>query len=122
MRDDEDAQPDLARSKWNSSDRKVQLLVGSFDREIVAIGSLIGTSCAKWWIGKHDVVATAARYFINRISQSNLWFEAVKIEIHQCETTRTLNQILPEVSGTLPIGKFSCLLEVSIVKSSRSGA
>src|SRR5688572_584737 len=80
---------------------KVQLLVGGFDREVFAFWSLIGAFCSKWWIRQHNIIATTTRHFVNRISQSNLRLEAVKIQIHQREATRTLNQILSEVRRTL---------------------
>lgn len=87
---------------------EVQLLVARGDGEVVSGGCLIRTLRAKGRVGHHYVKPLAARNLVYRISQRDVGFKTMQVEIHQRETAGTCNQFLPKVRvGLQPFGEIA---------------
>ena len=80
---------------------EVELLVGSRDREVLAVRCLVRPFRAERRVGQHNIEAPAVRVLVDRVAEPDRGLDIVKEQIHQRKPARAGDQLLPEV-GTLP--------------------
>ena len=76
---------------------EVQLLVRRADREVVAVGRLVGALGAEGRVRQHDIKAAIVRHLVDRIAELDVRLQAVQHEIHQGQAARPGDQVLAEV-------------------------
>src|SRR5206468_3328020 len=84
---------------------------------------------SEWWIRQDNVKAIRRRRLVDRISERDYWFDAMEIEIHQGQSSRSGDQILTVVRlGPYPFGDCSiqcttlCLVEKPLIGRNEKAA
>src|SRR5439155_5322938 len=72
--------------------QKIELLVACRDREVVAVGRLVRAFGAERWVRQYDIEALAVRHFVDRITDLNVGFEVMQVEVHKREAPRALHE------------------------------
>src|SRR5690606_6668911 len=107
---------------------EVQLLIGCLDREVFTDRNLVSSTVAEWRVGEDDIESLTAWGLVDRVAQCDVRLDLVQVQIHEGESPRTLNELLPVVRrrpdtfGGLPVECAAGLLLEPLVCSDEEAA
>lgn len=101
---------------------EIELLVARLDGEVLTLRRLVRALGSKRWIGEDHFMALTIEWLVNRVTQINVWLDAMQEEIHQRQAPRSGNKILSIISAALdPLGvttiKRLCFVDQPLVSA-----